>query len=112
MLEAAGVSVQLGGRTVLRDVSLSVRTGEVVVVVGPNGAGKSTLVSCLSGALRPSRGAVRLDGDAPADLTAAELARRRAALEQTPELGASFRLRELVGIMRPRSARTGLRTPA
>jgi iron complex transport system ATP-binding protein len=103
MLEAEGVSVRLGGRVVLRDVSLRVRTGEVVAVVGPNGAGKSTLVSCLSGASRPWRGRVRLDGDEPAALRAPELARRRAVLEQTPEIGAPFRLRELVGIAIPQA---------
>lgn len=103
MLEAIDLSVRRGGRLVLRDVTLSVAPGEVVVVVGPNGAGKSTLLACFSGALRPTRGAVRLDGDAPAGLSAAALARRRAVLEQTPELGAPFLLRELVGIAIPRA---------
>jgi ABC-type branched-subunit amino acid transport system ATPase component len=46
----------------LDGVDLDVPAGRVSAVVGPNGAGKSTLFHCLAGTLRPSRGAVRLDG--------------------------------------------------
>ena len=101
MLEAEGISVRLSGRTVLQDINLQVTPGEIVAIVGPNGAGKSTLLSCLSGALVPAGGAVRIDGEAPAGLSAAELARRRAVLEQTPECGLPFRLCDLVGLAIP-----------
>ncbi|MBN1179373.1 MAG: ABC transporter ATP-binding protein [Anaerolineae bacterium] len=60
------VSVQLGGRTVLRDLSFSVRGGEVVAVVGRNGVGKTTLLRALAG-LQPHQGAIEVDG-APPDL--------------------------------------------
>ena len=50
--------------------------GQIVSVVGANGAGKSTLVKVISGMLRPSAGAVQLDGE---DITAAAGARHRAA---------------------------------
>ena len=43
---------------VLRDVDLTLRTGEVVALVGPNGAGKSTLLACLAGLLDPVAGTV------------------------------------------------------
>nr|WP_213281082.1 ABC transporter ATP-binding protein [Cellulomonas hominis] len=43
---------------VLRDLDLTLRTGEVVALVGPNGAGKSTLLACLAGLLPPVAGTV------------------------------------------------------
>ena len=49
-------------RWVLRDVTLTVRRGEVVAVVGPSGAGKSTLADLLPRFVEPARGAVLVDG--------------------------------------------------
>ena len=51
-----GVAVAYGTRTVLRDVTFMVRTGERVAVLGPNGGGKSTLFRALTGELRPAAG--------------------------------------------------------
>jgi iron complex transport system ATP-binding protein len=102
MLEALDVGVERGRTRALDAVSLALAPGEVLGLVGPNGAGKSTLLACLSGALRPSDGRVRLDGEDPARLSAADLARRRAVLEQTPESAAPFRLAELVALAIPR----------
>ncbi|HYA76080.1 MAG TPA: ABC transporter ATP-binding protein [Burkholderiaceae bacterium] len=48
--------------TVLRDVTLQVRTGELVLLMGPSGSGKTTLLCVLSGLLRPSAGDVDLCG--------------------------------------------------
>lgn len=59
------VSVQLGGRTILQDISLTVNEGEFVVILGPNGAGKSTLLKVLLGLLRPTGGVVRVLGETP-----------------------------------------------
>lgn len=50
------------GRLVLRDLSIDLRSSEIFVVLGPNGAGKSTLVRLLTGALKPSSGAVEIEG--------------------------------------------------
>jgi energy-coupling factor transporter ATP-binding protein EcfA2 len=58
VLQGAGLHVELGGRTVLRDVSIDVRAGEVVALLGRNGAGKTTLLRVLAGLHAPTRGQV------------------------------------------------------
>ncbi len=61
---------RFGSRTVLVNVSGSIRPGAVVVVTGPNGSGKSTLLNILAGALRASSGSVRFrDGDTEVERT-------------------------------------------
>jgi fructose transport system ATP-binding protein len=62
ILEATGL-VKLFGRVVgLRGVDLTLYPGEVLAVIGDNGAGKSTLIKCLSGAMTPDAGEIKLDG--------------------------------------------------
>ena len=56
------VSVSIGGRPILRDVDLTVRTGDMVTLLGPNGSGKSTLVRAVTGLLPRTRGTIRLFG--------------------------------------------------
>lgn len=95
-LVARGVSVELDGRPVLRDISLDIVAGEVLALVGPNGAGKSTLLSVLSGERRPSSGSVTLDDRSLQSFTPAELARRRAVLTQDNSLSFPFRVIEVI----------------
>ena len=80
-LTAQGVSVDLSGRIVLRDISLSLASGHLVALVGPNGAGKTTLLRALAG-LVPSDGAIHVGGDALPSLSLRERARRFAYLPQ------------------------------
>ncbi len=56
------VTLAMGGRDVLRDVSFAIAGGEFVGVLGPNGAGKTTLMRAILGLLRPRRGTVEVLG--------------------------------------------------
>lgn len=62
VLEARKLNKLLGGRQVLRDVSLTVRRGEMKVLIGPSGGGKSTFLQCLNYLIPPDSGDVLLNG--------------------------------------------------
>jgi len=64
LLEASGLSKTFGIIEVLKDISLTVRAGEVHAIIGENGAGKSTLMKILAGNHQPTRGEIRIDGAA------------------------------------------------
>ena len=63
-LEVTQIGRRFGGLVALRDVSFSVREGEVMGLIGPNGAGKSTLFEIISGNLPPTTGTIRYFGTA------------------------------------------------
>lgn len=65
IISLQGVTIQLGGRTILDKVSFDVRRGEFIAVLGPNGAGKTTFLKLLLGFLKPVEGNVSLFGEAP-----------------------------------------------
>lgn len=62
-LEVRHVSLAFDGKPVLRDVSLTLREGELVCLLGVSGGGKTTLFNVISGLLRPDEGQVFLDGE-------------------------------------------------
>lgn len=67
------LSLNLGGREVLRDIGFELRPGEVLGIIGPNGAGKTSLLEILSGRFRPKTGKVTFEGR---DITALPLFQR------------------------------------
>ncbi|MFG0722245.1 heme ABC transporter ATP-binding protein [Pseudomonas sp. GLN_6] len=100
MLRAENLAVQRGPCTVLADINLELRPGEVLGVLGPNGAGKSTLLGALCGELQPSHGTVWLDQRRLQDWPGSERAQRLAVLPQTSTLNFAFRVEEVVGMGR------------
>ena len=62
MLELNSVDAGYGSFEALFDISLEIRAGEAVAVIGPNGAGKTTLMRVISGLIRPTRGAILMEG--------------------------------------------------
>ena len=62
LLEARAVAKHFGGVKALRDVSLTIRKGEVYGLIGPNGAGKTTFFNCMTGLYVPDGGGFVFDG--------------------------------------------------
>ena len=58
LVSAKGISVRHGKNTVLQNVTLDIRSGEIITIVGPNGSGKSTLLRTLIGAAMPFEGSL------------------------------------------------------
>jgi iron complex transport system ATP-binding protein len=100
MIEWADVTVERGGRTLVRRVSIAVGAGELVVLAGPNGAGKSTLVRAMTGEWPVASGEVRPLGQALAQWDRPMLARRFAVLPQQSMLSFDFLVREVVALGR------------
>lgn len=105
MYEARGVTIRLGRREIVRDVSLAVSPGRVVAVIGPNGVGKSTLLRTMAGERAPDAGEVRINGTDIAHLDAAALSRVRAVLAQSLSLSAPFPVDTIVRLGIPAHVR-------
>ena len=88
-LQASNLTKSYGGRTVLREVSLKVNSGEVVGLLGPNGAGKTTTFYLIVGLSPPEMGQVTLNGE---DITQdAMYVRARKGLGYLPQEPSIFR---------------------
>ena len=88
------------GRPALRSIDLDISSGESIALIGPNGSGKSTLLRIVSGVLPPDSGSVRLDGMPIGTLSARQIARRLAMVEQERPMGFDFTVREVVAMGR------------
>lgn len=81
-LHTRQLQARLGGSQILKGVDIQAGRKELVGVIGPNGSGKSTLLKCLYRVLRPSGGAVWLDGRELERYSFKESARRVAVVAQ------------------------------
>lgn len=85
-----------GSAPVVRELSLDVRDGRITTIIGPNGCGKSTLLRALGRLLKPSRGAVILDGQLIQELPTKEVARRLGLLHQQASAPEGITVEDLV----------------
>ena len=76
LLQVSGLHKRFGGLVAVKEMSFSIRAGEILGLIGPNGAGKTTMFNLISGALEASGGEVRLLGER---IDGQALARHRAA---------------------------------
>lgn len=61
-LEIRNLRLSFGGVIAVKDVDLTVHTGEFMAVIGPNGAGKTSLLNCITGFYHPQQGQIRFNG--------------------------------------------------
>ena len=80
MLAVNAINVKYGPIHAVRDVSLSVETGEIVTIIGANGAGKSTILKTLVGLLRSGTGEILLNRESLSSLSPAAIVSRGIAL--------------------------------
>jgi iron complex transport system ATP-binding protein len=83
MIATQELTLQVAGRTLVRDLDWTIQPGECWSIIGRNGAGKSTLLRTLAGLRGADEGTVRLDGRKLDDWPLEELARKRAYLAQS-----------------------------
>ncbi|MFT4030228.1 MAG: ABC transporter ATP-binding protein [Protaetiibacter sp.] len=96
-LQARGVTLAYGDRTVVEDLDLDVSPGRITAIVGANGCGKSTLLRALARLLAPRSGEVVLDGEAIASRGSKQLARVLGLLPQSPVAPEGITVADLVG---------------
>jgi lipopolysaccharide export system ATP-binding protein len=88
-LEVRNLRRAYGRKIAVKDVSFSMRTGEVVGLLGPNGAGKTTVFYMVVGFVRPTKGSIFLDGR---DITKEPMYRRaRSGISYLPQEASIFR---------------------
>ncbi len=97
ILETRDLGFAYGADTILSDLELAIPAGRITALVGANGSGKSTILKNLARILKPSHGAVYLDGRALGTLPTKAIAREIAVLPQNPEAPGGLLVRELVG---------------
>ncbi|AXG81817.1 ABC transporter ATP-binding protein [Streptomyces paludis] len=95
-LEARGITVGYGARTVIDDLDVAIPTGMITTIIGPNGCGKSTLLRTLTRLLRPADGTVVLDGEDIAGLKTRDVAKKLGLLPQAPVAPEGLTVADLV----------------
>ncbi|NJW52249.1 ATP-binding cassette domain-containing protein [Salinimicrobium oceani] len=99
-LEVNGLSKSFGSRQILKEVSLSLETGDMFGLFGRNGSGKSTLLKCMMGTLRADALEIKFNGR---EISASEVisAKRIGFLPQDPFLPKEMKVRNLIPFIFP-----------
>lgn len=110
MLTAEGITIRIGGKTIVEGVTAHVAPGEVLAILGPNGAGKSTLLRVLSGETEPDTGTVLLEGSPVSRSTCRNHARQRGVMPQQSSLSFPFTALEVALMGRTPHQKRGVET--
>ena len=95
-LEVRNLSVVVGGKTIIHDITAEVKSKRFVGIVGPNGSGKSTTLKAIYRVLKPNSGTILLDGKSLDEIPLKESARRLGVMTQMSTLNFDFRVEEVV----------------
>lgn len=108
----SGVTAGYGrDRAIVENVDLTIKTGEVTILIGPNGCGKSTLLKTIGRLLKPRAGSIHVDALDVLKNPAKEVARTIAYLPQSPVVPSAITVEQLVGYGRaPHQSLLGLRS--
>lgn len=100
MLIAKNLTFAYSSRMIINDVSLSIKSGEIVIIIGPNGAGKSTLLRLLTGYQKPSAGECYLLDRPLSQWSQKQLAKTRTVMLQQSQLTFPFKVKEVIAMGR------------
>lgn len=96
LMQLQQVGLSKGRANILRDISVQIAAGELVMLVGPNGAGKSTLLSILAGLSPADNGDVLVAGEATGHWPRERWARHITLVPQLSQMGFPLTVREVV----------------
>ncbi len=96
LIKVEDISFGYTRKTVLNDVNLSIKAGEVVTLLGPNGCGKSTLIKIILGLLRPARGGIFFNGKNILQVGSKSLAREIAYVPQIHKSSFPYKVMDMV----------------
>ncbi|USK69705.1 ABC transporter ATP-binding protein [Peribacillus asahii] len=95
-IRTQALTLGYGGSTIIHELDLSIPKGEITVFIGGNGCGKSTLLRSMARLLKPTNGAVLLEGAAIAKLPTKEVAKKLSILPQSPTAPEGLTVLQLV----------------
>ena len=95
-IEVNRISYEINNFSILRDISLEIKGGEILSIIGPNGSGKSTLMKVLAGDIIPDSGSVIINGKNLNDIEISSRAIVRSMMSQTQNIVYDFDVREII----------------
>ncbi len=95
-IETSGIEMILGGSQILKGISLSATGREFIGIIGPNGSGKSTFLKCIYRVLKPTGGAVMIDGRPLEQYRVKETAQKLAVVSQHNYYNFEFSVEDIV----------------
>lgn len=100
MIQAANLIKKYSDKTVVKDVTVNIKKGEITSFIGPNGAGKSTVLSMITRLMKKDGGEILIEGKRLEDWGSKELSKKMAILKQSNNINLKLTIRELVGFGR------------
>tara|TARA_B110000003_G_scaffold34693_1_gene31992 strand:- start:462 stop:1235 length:774 start_codon:yes stop_codon:yes gene_type:complete len=95
-ISAKSISLNLGGKKILKDISIEVPSGEILSIIGPNGAGKTSLLNVLSGNLNAYNGLVSYNNIPLNNISIQERAYTRAVMSQFQSIAFDYSVRDIL----------------